>query len=118
MEPVRIDDHVITKPHRRFIIGKEQPQYLPLPAIRLEGKECEMLTRWTFTPEERMAIAAGEDLYISVYTFGQTFHPILPTVGVHEALTAIPKVAMTSAVQPAKTVDATSEDVTEQLGER
>lgn len=46
--------------------GANQPEYVPLPAIRtVHG----YMTRWTFTDEERKAIAEGGDVLI------QTFAP-------------------------------------------
>jgi hypothetical protein len=40
--------------------GKDQPEYTPLPALEfIDGK---ILIEWTFTPEERAAIARGENL--------------------------------------------------------
>ncbi len=66
------------------VFGKNQPEYQPLPALRREGPEGNVMTRWSFTEEERKLIAAGEDLWLEQLTFGQTFQPQRPTVGLPE----------------------------------
>lgn len=70
---------------RAEIIAKDQPQYIPLPAELVAGpKGAVVLTRWTFTSEERARIAAGMDLYLSVLTFDNPLQPLLPSVGFEE----------------------------------
>lgn len=55
-----------------------QPQYRPLPAIRNTDREdLPVTSRWTFTPEERAAIAAGADLYLTMLTFCTPLQPVL-----------------------------------------
>ncbi len=40
-----------------------------------------VLTRWTPTEEQRRSIAAGQDLYLELLTFGGPLQPIRLTVG-------------------------------------
>ena len=58
------------------ILAENQPQYLPLPVVRLPGKSCPMVSRWRPTHEERMEIAAGADIVLTQLTFGNLFHPV------------------------------------------
>jgi hypothetical protein len=53
-------------------LAEEQEQYFPITAgvYRWNDGSVSLLTRWTFTPEERAAITAGEDVYI-----GQLYFP-------------------------------------------
>jgi len=45
---------------RAVVFGENQPEYTPLPALVFaDGK---VLIEWTFSPEERAAIARGENL--------------------------------------------------------
>lgn len=54
--------------------AKDQPEYLPLPAlIYPDGK---ILTEWSFSEEERAAIARGENLRLWIWTFGDKLQPI------------------------------------------
>lgn len=47
-----------------FVVAEEQLQYMPVVACLVQfDDELSRVCRWTFTPEERAKIAAGEDLY-------------------------------------------------------
>ncbi len=47
-----------------FVIAEEQLEYMPVTACLVQfDDELSRVCRWTFTPEERERIAAGEDLY-------------------------------------------------------
>ena len=64
-------------------VAEDQLEYLPI-TMALYGDETgvkQMLSRWTFTPEERARIANGEDLYVALMTFGQPMQPISAQVG-------------------------------------
>lgn len=64
-------------------IAEDQLEYKPLVAAVYRTPEGApmLLTRWTFTAEERERIAAGEDLYLGVLTYGQPLQPLAPQVG-------------------------------------
>lgn len=69
-------------------LAEEQPEYSPLVAAKYEiqydaGRPPApgLLTRWRFTEEERARIAAGEDLYLGVLTFGKALQPLMLQVG-------------------------------------
>jgi hypothetical protein len=59
-----------------IVLGKDQPEYIPLPAVYLDMDCRPMVTRWRFTDEEREAIANGADLVMQQLTFKQAFQPI------------------------------------------
>jgi len=59
-----------------FVIAEDQPQYVPLPVVLVEGDEHRMISRWEFTDEERAVIAAGGDLLFHQLTFGKPFQPV------------------------------------------
>ena len=67
--------------HDVVVFAKDQPQYEPLPAVRLHGPCGMVLTRWELTDQERAAIALGMDVYLALYTFDQPLQPIRLTVG-------------------------------------
>lgn len=58
------------------IFAKDQPEYLPLPALRLDDPSNPIVSRWTFTKEERARVAAGSDLLLTQYIFEDLFHPL------------------------------------------
>jgi hypothetical protein len=47
-------------------VAEEQEEFSPLAATPLTYQDgsVAILTRWTFTPAERAAVAAGEDLFL------------------------------------------------------
>lgn len=66
-------------------IAEDQLEYLPI-TVAVYGDNAELgprqlLTRWTFTDEERARIADGEDVYFALMTFGNPMQPVCATVG-------------------------------------
>ena len=57
-------------------LGKDQPEYIPLPAVYLDNEWRPMITRWRFSEEERQAIAEGADLVMTQMTFTKPFQPV------------------------------------------
>lgn len=51
------------------VFAKSQPEYLPLPALVLEGEEKPVVSRWRLDDEERKKIAAGEDILLTQNIF-------------------------------------------------
>jgi hypothetical protein len=49
------------------VIAKDQPEYVPLPALVFE--DGKVLTEWGLTEAERLAIAHGENLRLWVWVF-------------------------------------------------
>ena len=83
MEPVDFTDEerAVLPPHEEVTFARNQPQYRPLPTVILDGREGRVISRWTLSPEERAAIAAGEDIYLEQLTFGNPLQPQRPSVG-------------------------------------
>lgn len=74
MEPVEIPESVEGFVHVTF--AKDQPEYLPLPALveqrRPDGQGWRgaIITRWRPTAEELAQLLAGDDLFLEVWAFG------------------------------------------------
>jgi hypothetical protein len=72
-------------------IAEDQEQYQPI-TVGLVGREdgaVEIISRYTFTPEERTRIAKGSDVYFSQLNYGGGMTP--QRVGFREAFTADPE---------------------------
>jgi len=54
--------------------AKDQPQYIPLPAIR--ARDGMITTRWQCTWKERLAILLSGNLFLQVHTFGKKLQPV------------------------------------------
>jgi hypothetical protein len=59
-----------------IVLGKDQPEYIPLPAVYLNAPAVPMVTRWRLTDEERAAVTEGADLVFTQLTFGMPFQPV------------------------------------------
>jgi hypothetical protein len=58
------------------VIGSRQGDYQPLPARRLSDRYGSVITEWQLTEEERELIARGENLRITLMTFGAPLQPL------------------------------------------
>lgn len=58
------------------VYAKDQPQYLPLRALVSKGPWGRVISRWTFTPEQRKAIAEGADVLLELSTQHEPLQPI------------------------------------------
>lgn len=72
-----------------IILGKDQPEYNPLPAVYLDNDLRPMITRWRFSDEEREAIGAGADVVMTQLTFGRPFSPVHLQVTERDAMPII-----------------------------
>lgn len=59
-----------------IVLGKDQPQYIPLPALYIDSDARPMVTRWRLDDGERIAILAGADIVLQQLTFGNSFQPV------------------------------------------
>lgn len=65
-------------------LAEEQHEYAPITVALYQDTTLDtplMLARITFSDEERLAIAQGEDLYVAEMTFGHRFTPLQISVG-------------------------------------
>jgi hypothetical protein len=66
------------------VYAKDQPEYLPLPALKSKHSDGRILTRWKLTAAERAALAKGADLFLEVLTFRQPLQPVRPFINTGE----------------------------------
>jgi hypothetical protein len=57
------------------VYAKDQPEYNPLRTLR--SPSGNVISRWSLTAEQRLMIAAGEDIFLELMTFNQPLQPIL-----------------------------------------
>lgn len=65
-------------PGANTTFAKNQPEYLPLPAMREE--DGTVTTCWQLTEEEIIDLVRTRKLYISIMTFNEPLQPIRPWV--------------------------------------
>lgn len=66
--------------HEEIIYAKDQPQYVPIRILLSKTPEGCALSRWTLTPEQRAAVAAGNDIFLEILTFGVSLAPMRMSV--------------------------------------
>lgn len=66
--------------------AKDQPEYLPLPVLRVHGPEGRVVSRWRLSWRERLIILLTGDLYLSQLTFNSKLQPIKPTISFTESV--------------------------------
>lgn len=79
-EPMKPETPVLpkqpdTKPWET-VFAEDQPEYLPLPAVRLG--DGTVITRWKLTWRERLAVLFGGSIWLQQLTFNQALQPQLP----------------------------------------
>lgn len=62
-------------------VGKDQPEFLVLPALIGRAPTTSFISRWVPTDLERLQIASGADVYAIQHTWGKGFQPLLLSVG-------------------------------------
>ena len=69
---------VISQEYKKHevIFAKDQPEYLPLPALVLEGEEKPVVSRWRLDDLERKKVAAGADILLTQNIFDGLYNPI------------------------------------------
>lgn len=62
------------------LIGENQPEYEPLPAILIDKETGCLVTRWQFTPEELIMVAVNGVLDLKVMTFNRPLQAMLVAI--------------------------------------
>lgn len=83
MKPVEFTGHNV-------VFAKDQPEYQPLPALRIPGVQGEIISCWELTDDEVEVIARTKRLYLSQLTFNGPLQPILPMAELGDNIALIP----------------------------
>lgn len=57
-----------------IVFGKDQPEYQPLPALRLH--DGQVITCWELTDEELQDVIKNKCIYVQQMTFNHPLQPI------------------------------------------
>lgn len=57
------------------VMGKDQPQYIPLPAIKSRSKGI-VTTKWKFSWKERLMVLFVGSVYLQVWVFNNRLQPV------------------------------------------
>lgn len=72
---------LIEFPEQNTVIAKDQPEYAPMPARRIENSPTgELICCWQLTPEEIEKVRETGVIWHSIYTFANPLQPQLLSV--------------------------------------
>lgn len=74
----RVDPRLVPDGSQARVINGPQDEYRDLPSIRTPNGY--VITRWALTDDERAAILRGEDVFVTLLSFGQ-INPLFVTIG-------------------------------------
>lgn len=67
------------------VYAKDQPEYQPLPSIKLE--DGSILTRWMLSEDEKQQVLEQGYIYLEVLTFNKPLQPLRLSTEVPEEFT-------------------------------
>lgn len=56
--------------------GKDQPEYRPLPAMKIPGNDGEVITCWELSEEELEEVKNSKRVFLSQLTFNGALQPV------------------------------------------
>jgi len=74
----RVDPRLVPEGSRAIVIAEHQAEYCDLPSVRTPNGY--VITRWVPSPQERAAILLGEDIFVTLLSYGP-INPLFVTVG-------------------------------------
>lgn len=69
--------HLIKFQGHNVVFAKDQPEYMPLPALRVGGLQGEIICCWQLSWRERLRMLVTGKIWHSVLTFQQPLQPQL-----------------------------------------
>ena len=61
--------------HQNIVFAKDQPEYQPLPALKLDSENGEVISCWKLSFKERIRIIFTGKLWLSLMTFNKPLTP-------------------------------------------
>lgn len=69
------------------VYAKDQPEYLPLPVMKLE--DGTVISCWEITDEDLERLAQTRKIYVSQWTFNNPLQPLLVVSSLDELVTFV-----------------------------
>jgi len=68
--------------------AKDQPEYQPLPAIKINSPQGEVISCWELSDEEIERLKVTRKVYLSMWTFNNPLTPVILTTDLNELVPA------------------------------
>jgi len=69
-----------------LIYAENQPEYIPLPVLKLDNPEGNCISCWELSFKERIKILFTGKMWLSMLTFNKPLTPVLPTVNKNDLI--------------------------------
>ena len=66
--------------HQNIVFAKDQPQYQPLPALRFDTKDGDVVSCWKLSFRERIILLFTGKVWMNLLMFGKPLTPSFLTV--------------------------------------
>ena len=66
---------VVEFKHQNIVFAKDQPEYQPLPALRLETPQGEVISCWRMSFKERIKVLFFGRVWLSLMSFNKPLTP-------------------------------------------
>lgn len=73
-------------PGHNIVYAKDQPQYLPLPALKIDSPRGEVISCWKMTFRERLKVLFTGKIWLSMWSFNKPLTPCLLTTDVEDLI--------------------------------
>lgn len=61
--------------HQNVVFAKDQPEYIPLPALKIDGPNGEVISCWKLSFKERILVLLFGKVWLSILTFNKPLSP-------------------------------------------
>ena len=61
--------------HQNVVYAKDQPEYEPLPALKFDGSEGEVVSCWKMSWKERIRVLITGRVWVSLLSFNKPLTP-------------------------------------------
>lgn len=61
--------------HQNVVFAKDQPQYMPLPALKIDSAQGEVISCWKLTFLERLKVLITGKVWLSLCSFNKPLTP-------------------------------------------
>ena len=61
--------------HQTIVFAKDQPEYLPLPALKIKGREGQVISCWKMSIKERIRVLFTGVVWMNLMSFNKPLTP-------------------------------------------
>lgn len=61
--------------HQNIVFAKDQPEYIPLPALKIASNEGQVISCWKMTLVERIIVLFTGKVWLSLMSFNKPLTP-------------------------------------------